>query len=90
VGDLNHPLSDGPLEFGRLALVSVEYREFACSVETAEWLLEGGMTSLDGNPVHLQVMDTLVGGFNVMVKVWDAPVMLDSAHELQAELWAAA
>ena len=82
-------LSDGPLPFGKLALQSAEYREFACSRETADWLLAGAMRSLDGRPVRLQIMDECRGGFNVMVKVWDAPEVLESAREMQAEAWAA-
>lgn len=84
-----HYLSDGPLPFGKLALQSAEYREFACSRETADWLKAGGMRVLDGVPVRLQVMDVCRGGFNVWVKVWDAPALLDSAREIQEEAWAA-
>ncbi len=87
---MNHPFADGPLEFGKLFLWQPEYREFACSRETFEWLQAGAMTHVDGLPVRLQVMDTLVGGFNVMVKIWDAPALIDSARELQAEQWVAA
>lgn len=78
------------MPFGKLALCQADYMEFMCSVETAEWLMGGGMTHLDGVPVHLQVMDTLRGGANVMVKIWLASDLLDVAHELQAEMWAAA
>ncbi len=83
-------IADEPVEFGRITLVSAEYREFVCSVETAEWMLAGGFTSLDGRPVRLQIMDTLRGGFNVVVKVWDAPELVDAAREIQAEAWVAA
>lgn len=81
-----HPLSDGPLPFGKLAFCQADYREFACSRETAEWLLDGGMSSLDGVPVRLQVMDILAGGHNVMVKIWVATGQLEwlepaAAHE---------
>lgn len=89
---MNRPFSDGPLEFGKLYLWQPGYREFACSKETFEWLQAGGMQSIDGIPVRLQVMDILVGGFNVMVKAWDAPEVLECAVELQAEVngWAVA
>jgi hypothetical protein len=40
--------------------------------------------------VTLQVMDTLVGGFNVMVKVWDSVVVRESARVIQCEQWVAA
>lgn len=86
----DRPFSDGPLPFGKLFLWQPDYREFACSRETFEWLAAGGMRELDGEPVSLQVMDTLVGGFNVMVKVWDSPRVLDGARELQAVQWVAA
>lgn len=58
------------LPFGELRLWQPDYREFCCSVETAEWLMAGGMTSINDVPVRLQIMDTLVGGQNVMVKAW--------------------
>lgn len=84
-------VADAPIEFGKLELCQVHYREFACSVETFEWLQAGGMTHLDGVPVRLQKMDTMVGGHNVFVKIWDAPEVLDAARELQREAagWAA-
>ena len=78
------------MPFGKLYLWQPDYREFACSRETAAWLMDGGMTHIDGLPVSLQIMDTLVGGFNVMVKVWDAPEVRDSAREIQCEQWVAA
>lgn len=83
-------IADEPVEFGRITLVSAEYREFVCSVETAEWMRAGGFTSLDGRPVKLQIMDTLRGGLNVVVKVWDAPDVVDAARELQAKQWVTA
>jgi hypothetical protein len=90
VGDLNHPLSDGPLPFGELAFGQRHYLEFACSRETFEWLSEGGMTHLDGVPVVLQLMDVCVGGANVIAKIWQSPEILDGARELQASQWVAA
>jgi len=82
---VNRPFADGPLPFGKLYLWQPDYREFCCSVETFEWLAAGGMRELDGFPVVLQRMDTLVGGFNVMVKVWDAVEVREGARELQVE-----
>lgn len=62
-------LADGPLPFGRLwDCGMVQYREFACSVETFEWLREGAMRVLDGVPVRLVVAERCVGGHNVIVK----------------------
>ena len=87
---MNRPFSDAPLPFGKLYLWQPDYREFCCSKETAAWLQAGGMTHLDGLPVTLQVMDTLVGGFNVMVKVWDSVVVRESARVIQCEQWVAA
>lgn len=63
-------MSLDPLPFGKLALCQEHYREFVCSKETFEWLASGGMTSLDGVPVRLQVMDELRGGVNVVVHIW--------------------
>ena len=65
-----HPLSDGPLEFGRIAWAQADYLEFACSLATADWLEAGAMSSIDGRPVILQRTCLLVGGHNVMVRVW--------------------
>lgn len=67
---MNHPLSDGPLPYTHITLCQRDYREFACSRATADWLIGGAMTHLDGIPVRLQIMDELVGGHNVMVKIW--------------------
>ncbi len=58
------------LPFGEIRMWQPDYREFVCSVETAEWLLGGAMQTLDDVPVKLQIVNTLVGGNNVMVKVW--------------------
>lgn len=66
----SHPLSDGPLPFGKLFLFQTDYKEFACSKETASWLQAGAMSSIDGTPVKLQVMEEMVGGHNVMMKAW--------------------
>lgn len=49
---------DQPLGFGKLIDCGmVEYHEFACSVETFEWLQAGAMTHLDGEPVRLVVVE---------------------------------
>ena len=42
-----------------------EYREFACSNDTFVWLRDGAMTSVDGQPVQLQIVDR--AGPNVIV-----------------------
>jgi len=63
-------LSDGPLPFGEIFLGQLDYGEFACSKETASWLQAGAMSSIDGVPVTLQVMEELVGAHNVMLKIW--------------------
>ena len=74
---MTHPFSDGPLEFGRIVDCGiVGYHEFACSKATLEWLRAGAMTSVDGIPVRLQVMDECVGGFNVFVKAWPSEPLL--------------
>lgn len=79
-------LSDGPLPFGKLAYVQADYREFACSRATFEWLAGGAMTHLDGLPVTLQVMDTLRGGWNVMVKAWPPSWAAETAFALESQL----
>lgn len=62
------PLTDGPLPFGLLYdLGMIEYHEFACSVETFEWLRSGAMTHLNGEPVTLSVADR-PSEHNVIVK----------------------
>jgi hypothetical protein len=43
--------------------------EFACSVVTFEWLANGGMTHVNGEPVSIQVVDRMPGGHNVIVAV---------------------
>ncbi len=82
---MSHYLSDGPLPFGKLDLVQSDYREFACSWETAEWLLSGGMTHLDGLPVVLSVSCELRGGHNVMVKAWCPVWAAENGFELAAQ-----
>ena len=68
------PLCEGPLPFKTMTMCQKDYREFVCSVATFEWLRDGGMTHLDEMPVTLQIMDTILGGHNVIVKIWvDAP-----------------
>ena len=51
----------------------LEYREFACSRRTFEWLAAGAMRVVDGEPVTLAVAD--VAGPNVIVQarpaVWE-------------------
>ena len=78
---MNHPLAEGPYEFGKITLAQADYREFVCSLETYEYFaFGGGFTHLDGVPVKLQIMDTLVGGFNVVVKIWAADDGVSVAH----------
>ncbi len=74
MGDLTR-IGDETLPFRKLTLCAADYDEFVCSRETFEWLSTGGMASLDGVPVHLQLMDTLRGnGDNVIAKIWRQPV----------------
>lgn len=82
---IGHPFTDGPLPFGKLFDCGlVEYHEFACSVETFEWLRAGGMTHLNGEPVVLSVADC-PSEHNVIVKAvtpsWVAGVRRDR-HDL--------
>lgn len=59
---------DEPLPFGKLVDCGmVEYHEFACSVETYEWLRGGAMTHLNGEPVTLSICDR-PSEHNVIVK----------------------
>lgn len=59
---MNRMLSE-PIPFGRLVDCGMrEYGEFACSVETAEWLAAGGMRRVDGREVWVQVVDVAAGG----------------------------
>jgi hypothetical protein len=68
---LGHPLSDAPLPHGQLLDVGTRsYGEFACSKDTFEWLRSGGMRTINGQPVRLQLMDECQGGYNVLVKAW--------------------
>ena len=68
---LGHPLSDGPLPDRQLFDAGTRsYGEFACSKQPLQWLQTGGMESINGQPVRLQVMEECVGGFNVLVKAW--------------------
>lgn len=63
-----HPFTDGPLPFGRLVDCGlVEYREFACSNETYEWLVAGAMTHVNGEEVTLSIADR-PSEHNVIVK----------------------
>ena len=63
----SHPLSDGPLPFGRIMDAGlVSYHEFACSRQTLSWMQATGIPS-DG---ELQIVERCVGGHNVIVKVW--------------------
>lgn len=65
---MKHLLSGGPLPFGKLIDCGiVEYREFACSVETFEWLKAGAMTHVNGEPVTLSVAER-PSEHNVIVK----------------------
>lgn len=60
---------EGPLPFRKIVDMGLlEYREFACSVATFEWLRSGGMRSVDGVPVRLHVADRSVDGTNVIVQ----------------------
>lgn len=62
----NHPLSDGPLPFGRIMDVGLmSYHEFACSKSTLSWMQATGIP-IDGT---LQIVEQCVGGHNVIVKV---------------------
>ena len=62
-----HPLSDGPLPFGKIMDVGlVSYHEFACSRATLSWMQATGIPQ-DGD---LQVVEQCLGGHNVVVKVW--------------------
>lgn len=55
---IGHPFTDEPLPFGSIVDCGlVEYHEFACSVETYEWLRAGGMTHVNGEPVTLRIAD---------------------------------
>jgi hypothetical protein len=64
---LGHPLSDGPLPFGKLVDVGLMfYDEVACSRETLSWMQATGIPS----DRTLQVVEECVGGFNVIVKAW--------------------
>lgn len=74
-----------PLPFGRLMLGQADYMEFVCSHETFAWLRDGGMTHLDGVPVRLQVMDVLVGGANVLVKIHRPLWAAENAFELDSQ-----
>jgi hypothetical protein len=68
---LGHPLSDGPLPTGQLFDAGTRsYGEFACSKQTFAWLTAGGMETVNGQPVRLQVMEECVGGHNLLVKAW--------------------
>lgn len=65
---IGHPFTDGPLPFGQIVDCGlVEYHEFACSIETYEWLRDGGMTHLNGEPVTLSIADR-PSAHNVIVK----------------------
>lgn len=64
-------IADKPLPFGKITLCQIDYREFVCSKETVDWLMNGGMTHLDGNPVYVTVSDELVGGHNVVARIND-------------------
>jgi hypothetical protein len=64
---LGHPLSDGPLPYGKLMDVGMMfYDEFACSTSTLSWMQATGIPS----DADLQVVERCVGGHNVIVKVW--------------------
>lgn len=63
----SHPLSDGPLPFGKVMDAGfTSYHEFACSRSTLAWLQATGVPS----DATLQVVEECVGGFNVIVKAW--------------------
>lgn len=79
---------DDPLPFGQLFDCGmVEYHEFACSLETFEWLRSGAMTHLNGEPVTLVVADR-PSVHNVIVKAvtpsWIAGVRRDRHQVLLA------
>lgn len=44
-----------PLREGEL--LDAGYQEFLCTPETGRWLLNGGMTKVNGNPVRLRIVD---------------------------------
>jgi len=82
---VTYVLTDGPLPFGKLVdLGIVEYREFACSVETFEWLKGGAMTHVNGEPVTLSIAER-PSEHNVIVKavtpswLWAAPSLAVAA-----------
>jgi hypothetical protein len=65
---IGHPFTDAPLPFGQIVDCGlVEYREFACSVDTFEWLKAGAMTHINGEPVTLSIADR-PSEHNVIVK----------------------
>lgn len=58
MGGLVNRMLEAPLPYGRLVDLGMrEYGEFACSAETAAWLQAGGMTSVDGRRVRVEVVD---------------------------------
>ena len=67
-----HPLSDGPLPFGKIMDAGLDsYQEFACSHSTLSWMETHGIPKTEaGDPARLQVVEECVGGHNVIVKVW--------------------
>lgn len=64
------PLCEGPLPFRQITYFQADYHEFICSHATFEWLSGGGVTHADERPVRFQIMDEMIGGFNVIVKMW--------------------
>lgn len=83
-----HPFTDGPLPFGKLVDCGlVEYREFACSNETFEWLKAGAMTHVNGEPVTLSIAER-PSPDNVIVKAV-TPSWLWAVPELAADRLAA-
>jgi hypothetical protein len=63
----SHPLSDGPLPFGKIMDAGISsYHEFACSHSTLSWMRASGIPA----DARLQVVEQCVGGFNVIVKAW--------------------
>lgn len=62
-----------------------EYREFACSRATYEWLAGGAMTHLDGQPVTLAVVDVCRNPDNVIVAAWRADNQTSAAYAWQKQ-----
>ena len=58
MGGLVNRMLEQTLPFRKLVDVGIgAYGEFACSRATAEWLIAGGMTRVDGRPVSVQIVE---------------------------------